>query len=97
MSDTGIYNGNNFDPFSNDYSADADVHLLWHCDEGGGADLLDASGNGHTGYIYGNPAWNTDEPLGGGDYTEVNVVYPNGGETFTEGDQMTIMWDWAGS
>ncbi len=96
MSDTGIYNGNNFDPFSNDYSADADVHLLWHCDEGGGADLLDASGNGHTGYIYGNPAWNTDEPLGGGDYTEVNVVYPNGGETFTEGDQMTIMWDWIG-
>ncbi|MDP7653408.1 MAG: hypothetical protein QF757_01835, partial [Candidatus Marinimicrobia bacterium] len=97
MSDTGIYNGNNFDPFSNDYSADADVHLLWHCDEGGGADLLDASGNGHTGYIYGNPAWNTDEPLGGGDYTEVNVVYPNGGETFTEGDQITISWDWTGA
>jgi hypothetical protein len=97
MSDTGIYNGNNFDPFSNDYSADAGVHLLWHCDEGGGADLLDASGNGHTGYIYGNPAWNTDEPLGGGDYTEVNVVYPNGGETFTEGDQITISWDWTGA
>ena len=32
----------------------------------------------------------------GGGGEQVTVNYPNGGETFTEGDQMTITWEWTG-
>ncbi|MDP7121586.1 MAG: hypothetical protein QF770_04875, partial [Candidatus Marinimicrobia bacterium] len=96
MSDTGIYNGINFDPFSNDYSAGAGVYLLWHCDEGSGSMVYDESGIGHDGTIYGNPAWNTDEPMGGGD-EQVTVYWPNGGEFYTEGDLIPISWGWTGA
>ena len=65
MSDTGFDGGNNFDPYSNDYSAGAGVHLLWHCTEGFGTTVFDESGNGHDGLIVGAEAWNTDEPIGG--------------------------------
>ncbi len=80
MNDTGIYGGSSFDPYSNDYSAGAGVHLLWHCDEGSGNELYDASGTGHTGNIYGTPTWNTDEPIGGSMdpqlwYTDVGSDY----------------------
>jgi len=86
MSDTGIYGGSSFDPYSNDYSAGAGVHLLWHCDEGSGNELYDASGTGHTGNIYGTPTWNTDEPIGG--FMDPQLWYNNVGS-----DYVMLEWD----
>ena len=69
VSNTALYTGSNFNPLTEYWGANASTHLLWHCDEGSGNQLLDESGNGYHGVLDtgGNPPmWSTDTPMSGG-------------------------------
>jgi len=85
ISDTGIYGGGNFDPYSENWYDMAGVFLLWHCDEGSGSTVYDESGNGHDGAIYGTPMWNSDEPIG---FMGPQLWSPNSGSDFVD-----LQWD----
>ena len=67
VSDIARYDGNNFDPWTQNYSPDASSVLLWHCNENTGSVLNDDSGNNYTGsFTTGTPIWSSDTPFGGG-------------------------------
>jgi hypothetical protein len=78
----------NFTPPDQPYFLDAGTFLLYHCDEGGGNQLIDETGN-HPAALTGVPTWDPDQPFGFvGDF---NL-------TFTiNGDQINLQWDpWTG-
>ncbi len=64
ISDVALYYPNNFDPWTQGYSPNSNTHLLYHCNEGSGNQLIDDSGHEHHAIITGNPTWDPDEPLG---------------------------------
>ena len=86
ISNTALYTGNNFDPFTQYWGANASTQLLWHCDESSGNQLTDESGNGYNGsFTSGSPIWDTNAPLNGsggggsGDYSfNFGSVSPEG-------------------
>lgn len=66
ISDIARYDSN-FDPWSQDFIADGNTVLLWHCNENGGNVLNDDSGNNNTGtFMSGTPEWSSDTPWSGG-------------------------------
>ena len=65
ISDVALYTGNNFDPWTQDYSPTTNTFLVYYCDEGSGNQLIDHSGKNNPATITGNPTWAMDEPLGG--------------------------------
>ncbi|MFQ6608092.1 MAG: LamG-like jellyroll fold domain-containing protein [Fidelibacterota bacterium] len=63
ISDIALYQGNNFDPWTQDYNPTSNTFLLYNCNEGSGNQLIDESGEGHNATITGNPTWDPSEPL----------------------------------
>jgi hypothetical protein len=45
------------------FVTDADTLALYHFDEAGGEEVIDASGNGHHGLFHGNPKWLQESPV----------------------------------
>ncbi len=65
ISDIALYQGNNFDPWTQDYNPTTNTRLLYNCNEGSGNQLIDDSGFNRHATLSGNPTWDPDEPLGG--------------------------------
>lgn len=90
ISNTARYDGSNVPVPTEPFFPDGNTRILYHCDEGGGSILMDASGNGYNANIPGGtPTWEPFEPWMSGGFNLWFMV---------AGDTINLDWmRWAGA